>query len=279
MQNYKIDNLVSIQQSNQNLIDGLELIKPRQTSGSLAAYDGFESEELLRFRKMFCHELEDTITGSESFSGEILTPINEQVDLPDDVFKCLITYYNEAYDDINVEFISMADFIEQDLQNEVSNQYTIVQPKINQCGRIRVAAEVFGSVLAPRYKKNSHILAKFIQKNNLIELFPGQVQYYFEHELRLPTGVKTHRLAYVKWYRSVGNDRTRFHCRIEEEDYQSVNIELWKNDEFFDLSRDSIIPIHNIYSRFVPANFIIGKKRANSKTYMAVIPINRQFHL
>ncbi len=53
MQNYKIDNLVSIQQNNQNLIDGLELIKPRQTSGSLAAYDGFESEELLRFRKMF----------------------------------------------------------------------------------------------------------------------------------------------------------------------------------------------------------------------------------
>ena len=75
-------------------------------------------------------------------------------------------YYNEAYDDINVEFISMTDFIEQDLQNEVSNQYTIVQPKINQCGRIRVAAEIFGSVLAPRYKKNSHILAKFIQKNN-----------------------------------------------------------------------------------------------------------------
>ena len=45
--------------------------------------------------------------------------------------------------------------------------------KIDQCGRIRVAAEIFGSVLAPRYKKNSHILAKFIQSNNLIELFPG----------------------------------------------------------------------------------------------------------
>ena len=29
----------------------------------------------------------------------------------------MITYYNEAYDDINVEFISMTDFIEQDLQN------------------------------------------------------------------------------------------------------------------------------------------------------------------
>ena len=57
------------------------------------------------------------------------------------------------------------------------------------------------------------------------------------------------------------------------------NIELWNNNEFYNLSQDSIIPIHNIYGQFVPANFIIGKKRANSKTYMAVIPINRQFHL
>src|SRR5437763_8974774 len=94
----------------------------------------------------------------------------------------------------------MTDFIEQDLQNKVSNQYTIVQPKIDQCKRIRVAAEIFGSVLVPQYKKNSHILAKFIQSNNLIELFSRQVQYYFEYKLRLPTGVKTHRLAYVKWY-------------------------------------------------------------------------------
>src|SRR5205085_10949282 len=72
VQNYKIDNLVSIQQNNQNLIDRLELIKPWQTSGSLAVYDSFESEELLQFKKMFCHELEDTITGSKSLPGEIL---------------------------------------------------------------------------------------------------------------------------------------------------------------------------------------------------------------
>ena len=62
-------------------------------------------------------------------------------------------------------------------------------------------------------------------------------------------------LTYVKWYLP---ERNRFHYRIEE-DYRSVNIELWNNDEFYNLSRDSIIPIHNIYGRFVPANFIIGK--------------------
>ena len=43
-----------------------------------------------------------------------------------------------------------------------------------------MAAEIFGLVLASRY---NHILAKFIQENSLMEIFPGQVQYYFEHEL------------------------------------------------------------------------------------------------
>lgn len=278
MQNFRIDNLISIQSDNQKLIAGLKLIKARPTTGSLAAYDGFNSEELLRFRKMFCHELDDTITGSELFPGELLNPIKYKVDLPADLYNQLITYYNEAYNDMGVEFISMNDLIERGLQNDSTNRHIIVQPIINQCGRIRVAAEIFGSKSTPRYAKNSYILAKFIQDNNSIELFPGQVQYYFEHTLRLPSGECTHRLAYVKWYRPADDHRTRFHCRIERNDDSSVNIELWNPVDFHELSRDSIIPIHNIYCRFVRAKFIIGK-RNNRETYMAVIPINRQFHL
>src|SRR5256714_14635365 len=40
---------------------------------------------------------------------------------------------------------------------------------------------------------------------------------------------------------------------------------------------NSIIPIHNIYSRFVPSEFVVGTR--TPKTYMAVMPINRQFYL
>ena len=76
MQNYKIDNLVSIQQNNLKLINRLELIRPQKTLGSLAAYDGFNAEELLQFRRSFCHESGDTVTESELFLGEILSPIN-----------------------------------------------------------------------------------------------------------------------------------------------------------------------------------------------------------
>ena len=149
MQNCRVDNLISIQSgNNQNLIDALELIKPRPTTGSLAAYDGFNSEELLQFRRMFRHNLDDTITGSELFPGELLNPIHDQVDLPDNLLRTLITYYGEIYDDKGFEFISMNDLFERNLQNDSSNRYVIVQPKINQCGRIRMAAEIFGSVLS-----------------------------------------------------------------------------------------------------------------------------------
>ncbi|PKK61360.1 hypothetical protein RhiirC2_791911 [Rhizophagus irregularis] len=182
---------------NQKLVNGLKLIEPRQTASSLAAYNDLRSEELVQFKRIFCSELEDTITGSKIYLGNLL----------------------------------------------------IVQPIINQCGRIRVAAEIFGSALAPRYKKNSYILAKFTQDNESIELYPGMVQFYFEHVLRLPT-------------------------IAEQDDDRSVNIELWKLNEFYEMSRDSIIPIHNIYSRFIPTNFTIGtnnnnnNSRRKAKTYM-----------
>src|SRR5205814_8702547 len=38
-----------------------------------------------------------------------------------------------------------------------------------------------------------------------------------------------------------------------------------------------IVPIHNIYSRFVSSEFVVGTRTL--KTYMAVTPINRQFYL
>jgi hypothetical protein len=278
VQNCRINDLISAQSDNQKLANGLKLIEPRPTTGSLAAYDNFESEELLQFKQIFCSELEVTITGIENFPGEFLNPIRNRVDLPEYLYKHLITYYNEVYsEDMNeVEFGSMAGLIEKGLQN--SDSYIVVQPTINQSGRIRIAAEIFGSALAPRYKKNSHILAKFTQDNESTELYPGMVQFYFEHVLRLPDiGERTHRLAYVKWYLPTDNHRTRFYCRAENDD-RSINIELWKHGEFYELSRDSIIPVHNIYCRFIPAKFSIGRSN-NKRDYMAVIPINRKFHL
>src|SRR5687767_14564755 len=93
--------------------------------------------------------------------------------------------------------------------------------------------------------------------------------------VRILGELKTHRLAFIRWYQPAPNHHTRFYTNIDSNE-KSSNIELWQN-EFFGIERDCLIPIHYLYSRFVSSKFVIGKK--NPITYNAVIPINRQFHL
>jgi hypothetical protein len=272
MQNFRLDSLISAQLNDTKMIKALSLVQPRSTTGSLAAYDGLDFAELYQFMQIFHQNIEVTITGNEAFPGEMLTPRMDRVPLPDNIYELLVRYYNDTYD---WNFVSIAE-LSSDLSTNNSRQSIVVLPNVDQFGRIRIATEIFGSSIAPRYQRSSYILAKFIQDDETIDIYPGQVQYYFEHTIQLPTGTKTHRLAFVKWYLWAPNERIRFHCRIDDHDDKNCNIELWKFN-FHELSRDAIMPIHNIYSRFLPSKFTIGTRKQT--TYMAVIPINRQFHL
>ncbi|GBC16128.2 hypothetical protein GLOIN_2v1776801 [Rhizophagus irregularis DAOM 181602=DAOM 197198] len=182
MRNWRLDNLVSVQSNNVKLVEALKLIQPRSTSG----------------------KVDETIVSSEPFPGEILTPCKNRVALPDDIYQILTEYYNIAYD---LQFVTIAE------STSTSSRDAIVVPNmVDQFGRVRISAEVFGSAIAPRYLKNANVLAKFIQNNETTDLFPGQVQYYFEHTVRISGELKTHRLVFVK-------------CS---------NIELWRN-EFYEI--------------------------------------------
>jgi hypothetical protein len=266
MQHWRLDDLVSAQSNDIKLVEALKLIQSRPTSGSLAAYDNFNYAELYQFRKVFFQEVDDTIVGSEPFPGEMLTPCRNRVALPDNIYQILTDYYNNAYD---LQFVTIAESISNPRDS------IVVPNMVDQFGRVRISAEVFGSAMAPRYLKNANVLANFIQNNETTDLFPGQVQYYFEHTIRISGELKTHRLAFIKWYKPAPNQQTRFYTIIDGNE-KSSNIELWQN-EFYDIKRDCLIPIHYLYSRFVSSKFVIGKK--NPISYNAVIPINRQFCL
>lgn len=255
------------------MTEALKLVKSRPTAGSLAMYDGFDVSELHQFRQIFRNELDVTITGSEVYPGEMLTPRKDHVFLPDNIYDLLVQYYNAAYE---WEFVTIAGASERLISEESTEDFIVVSPNINQYGRIRIGSEIFGATIAPRYLKNSNILAKFIQGNETIDTFPGEVQFFFTHTIDLPIGTRTHQLAFVKWYLPAPDHKTRFYCKVNDDDDEGCNVELWRN-EFYEPDRDSIIPIHSIYSRFVPSNFVVGVRR--TKTYMAVTPINRQFYL
>ena len=180
MQNWRLDDLLSAQLNNTNLAEGLKLIKQRATSGSLASYDKFKFAELIRFRQIYNLEVEDTITSAETFPSEMMFSENKDVALPDDPYKHLVEYYNAAYNELN--FLSIAEASQNPGR---SDRRIVVLPRIHQFGCIRIGAKIFGSVNAPRYMRSSFIRAKFVQTDGSVEVFPGQVQYYFEHEVIL----------------------------------------------------------------------------------------------
>ena len=53
----------------------------------------------------------------------------------------------------------------------------------------------------------------------------------------------------------------------------SCNVELW-DQEFYELSRNCIIPIHQIYFWFIADTYTI-----TTKTYMTIIPLHRKYNL
>ena len=240
----------------------LDIIKPKKSAGSLAALDDFASDEYQNFMRLSLIE-EESAFGTEQFPGMLMKPC-QKTTLPNYILDILVKFYNSLYDD---HFISISSIMGQ-------TNYNVVRSNIKQYGRLRIGADIYGSVQAARHEKSSYILARFVQEDETIDTYPGQVQYFFEHIIYLNNNPQPliHSLALVKWYRPVEDHKIRYYCQVDN-DINTCNIELWSN-EFYEMGRDSIIPIHNILGKFVKCDFIAGKRKP--KKYMAVIPLNKK---
>ena len=153
----------------------------------------------------------------------------------------------------------------------------IVINRANWYRRYQIGAEIFGSTAASRYIKSSFVLAKFIScDRKSVDIYSGQIQYFFEHNIHLSTQNLTHKLAYIKWYKAANSSSIRYHFSIDD-NVNTCNVELWKNS-FYSESWDNIISVHNILGQFVPVKYQ-KSDHSNAKKYLAIIPINRKFHL
>lgn len=229
--------------------------------------ESFESEELQAFLNISKELNAGGATGSEIYPGELLPPINENVMLSDSILNLLIDYYNRAYVEYNFSRPRLDSYLS-------SENYIAVTGKVSKYGRLRIRAEYFGSKLSKRYIRSSYILARFInQRDNDIETYPGQVQFFFEHTIHLLNGPSKHYLAFVKWYKPAATANARFLFANEDSNDFTNDPELWRNT-FFNTSVDSIIPVHHILGRFVPAKYKFKRTE-----YLATLPLNRRFHL
>ena len=247
-------------------VKGLELLDNQSSVGSLSDADEFSTEEMYRFLMNLKNILESLVTDCENFPGEFLQLWFENVHLEESIHNYLVEYYRDTY--INSTF-------RKPFMND-SPDSIIVNIKVNQYGRCWIGAKIFGSAVSPWHIKSSFILAKFINRDGSVDTYPSQVQYFFEHSIRISSQNLTHKLAYIRWYKAVGSSSIRFYFSIND-DAGTYNVELWENS-FFPTSRDSIIPIHNILCRFIPVKYKTSNQ-SNAREYLVTIPLNRKFHL
>lgn len=202
--------------------------------------------------------------GLEPFLDTFMKPMKKDVNLPSEVLPLLVEFYCNAY---GWSFTSLSN-IHTALDDSIA-----VLPKVNQFGRLRIGAKVFGSTYSLRHIKLSQFV---LDDDNTIDIYPRQVQFFFEYTVQLSDGPVTHSLAFVRWYEAADDRRSQFHCQIDKEDMKICNIELWKKD-FYKLSQDCIIPVHNILGHFIASTMKIGKR--NPTEYLSVVPINKKIHI
>lgn len=246
---------------------GLDILDNRPSVGSLSeADDQFTSDEMRRFLMNSQNIQESQVSGSESFPGEFLNPKSENELLSSDMLDRMVEYYTATYESFNFR----RPF------GEGAEDSIIIPVKMNKFGRCRIGSEVVGSTMSSRHMKSSFILAKFETQNGQVDCYPGQVQYFFNHIVNFPNGKSIHNLAYVRWYRHADTSNVRFYFSSDDEN-QTCNVELWRTD-FYPESRDCIIPVHHILSRFIPAKYKISTRR-NAVQYLAINPINKKFQI
>ncbi|CAB4427740.1 unnamed protein product [Rhizophagus irregularis] len=117
----------------------------------------------------------------------MLGPFSEKVIMSSEMLDIMVDYYNATYPANNF----------RKLFGEGPEDSIIIHVRMNQFGRCRISSEIFSSKMSSRHVKSSFITAKFITIDDDVDVYPGQVQYYFTHIVDLPNGPAEHFLAYV----------------------------------------------------------------------------------
>jgi hypothetical protein len=167
LKNTLVDYHLTREWSSGFLDETLHFLEPKKVVSSLALTA--ESEELRHFLSMR-HNL-SKIYGTELIPGQMLTPSNLEVVMPLNLRRFLCEWYSVLYEKDQEEILGFMDL------------------QINQHARIQIGAEIFGSMISGRHEKNATILAKWKAHNDeSIDIYPGEVQFYFEHTLRFSEG-------------------------------------------------------------------------------------------
>ena len=233
----------------------LHLLAPKKLVGSLAVTNNFDYEELLHFISLR-DNISNKIYGTENLPGCMLAPSHKNVKIPSNLYQLLCEWYAILYEKSKKKILKY------------------MNVRMNQYARLIIDSEIFGSKIGGRHANNSLIQAKWKAfGDDSSDIYPGEVQYYFEHILNFPDGSKKHQLAYVRWFKPAPSPDTRFKHKFIDE---KSNTELW-NANYYEEGIDSIIAVHRIYGRTIKINYWVEKKSKNN--YVSIVPLNHRFNV
>jgi hypothetical protein len=255
LKNSYVDYHLAFKWSSGLLEETLQLLVPKKSAGSLAITNTVDYKELQYFIALR-DNMSNKIYGTENIPGYMLAPSHKNIKMPSSLHQLLCEWYSILYEKNKKEIQKYMD------------------TKMNQHTRLIIGDEIFGSKIGGRYVNNSIIQAKWKAfGDDSSDIYPGEVQYYFEHVLHMPDGPKTHQLAYVRWFKPAPSFDVRFKHKFID---GKSNTELWSAD-YYEEGTDSIIAVHRIYGRAIKINYRCGKKSKNN--YVSIIPLNRRFNI
>ena len=150
-------------------IRGLNLLDSWTTVGSLSENDEYSYNEMERFWSNSRNIRQSIATGSEPFLREMLNPMSDNVLLSKEMLDLMVDYYFTTYE----KFDFKAPFDDGPEDSIIISRITI-----NKFGRYRISSEVFGSTMSSRHVKSSFILVNFITRDDKVDCYAGQVQYF-----------------------------------------------------------------------------------------------------
>jgi len=209
--------------------------------------------------------IDKTVTRTEEYPGEMLLRFYDSR-LGNNVIKFLLAFYERVYGNGGLTFHSkeMACSDDKDI---------LVSSTAMRASRLRIGDEYFGSLLS-RSEHSSYVIGAFLNEENDLLYWPGQVRFFFVHKLRLPMPdgweTREHHFAFVEWFQQ--HERCN-HFNVASRMQQSQ--ELW-NSLLVPHNVECILPVQRIAGRFVKATYHLPR---TERDLIAVIPINRKLVL
>lgn len=239
--------------------------------GTLKSYN-FTAEEMLAFREMSLSLSTKNVTGAECFPGELSGRYYE-ANLDDKTADLLKEYYEVVYADCGYTFDNRID--------NIGGSCIYVSSTILRASNLRISDETFGSSLSGS-DLNACVIACFLDNEDNVSYYLGEVACYFRHRLTLPernsinTQVVDHYLCLIDWYKPTKHRGYFDVQQCTENDFEKpYHAELW-GTKCTRRTHESILPVQRLICRFVKGKY---RLKGQKDELNVVIPLRRKFSL